>query len=364
MKALGFFIALAACGNEAIDIQVIAPGQPSFSGKIGDRPWQRFSGVSDGNNTTYQIAIDDDFELLIGCDVATGWSATELFGTYDDAVISIGSWQLPTCNTPTPSPIIGSVSVTGNMTDSGIVAIGDQTQIVTGQTSTFDIGVIPGTRDIAFTAQFIVGIRHDVELERAQNIGTISFALETQPMLTNDYEPVLVANEGLDSWLQLVTRNGTRLTWPNGDLTSAVFMPPDVMSYGDVQEFHVVTSYATGSRSAVATNFDRVAPSFQFLSVVQPFAWFPDTYTVRWQPISDFYTTASARFYETDGSGDATVTASATWLQRHGDNLISLDTTAPGFVWPIDAHVLPQVSAESWSSQITLTSTTNSAVAP
>lgn len=362
MRAL-VLAAVAACGNQPIDIQVVAPGQPAFSGKIGTRPWQRFAGISDGTTTTYHLAIDDDFELLLGCDVATGWSAAELFGTYDDAVISIGSWNLPACTTRKTS-LTGSITVSGKLDTPGAVAIGDQTQELFSDSQGFDLGVVPGTRDIAYTSSFIVGIAHDVELDQPRDVGTLSLARDGRSMLTNEYTPALVANEQLDAWLTLTTRNGTHMTWTIGDLGAAVFVPPDVMGYGDVQELHVVTTYSTGSRTAVASGFARVAPDFQFLSIVQPFTWFPDSYTVRWQPIPDFFTSVSARFIENDGSGDITVTASASYLEHRGDNLLAFDTAAPGFVWPLDDHVVPQVTVERWGSDLTLTSTTISAVAP
>ncbi|HEY0251178.1 MAG TPA: hypothetical protein VGC41_06605 [Kofleriaceae bacterium] len=347
MKA-AVLLVLAACGNEKLDIQVVAQGQPAFSGKIGDGPWQRFAGISDGTTTTYHLAIDDDFELALACSHDGMTSFVELFGTYDDAVISIGSWHLPACESSTPSP--GTIAITGN-TSGGHLSIGDQTAELGYGRLSFSIDVVPGTRDLVFADDlYDVTVWHDLDLVVPQDLGNLIF--HPVPMLIAQYGQSL-ANEKASGSLELTTRNGTHASWPE-TLDAAVFMPPEMMEPGDTQELRIATHYmdSSGGRTAIATNVSRVAPQFVLLSRLAPFRWLSGTYTVTWDPLSEYTTSTSARFYTS--TREATVTASTLYLERTRANQLALDLTPPGFEIQVDPNSGAELTIESWSSELTL----------
>src|SRR4051812_41231204 len=68
--------------------------------KLGTGGWKPVPGVYDANanSTTYPIDVSDDFELVGACTRAnTAFTVSEVFGTVDDATITLGAWEVPDC---------------------------------------------------------------------------------------------------------------------------------------------------------------------------------------------------------------------------------------------------------------------------
>jgi hypothetical protein len=356
VKAL-LLAAFGACGTDPATVTLVVPGTPAyFKGQVAGGPWQTFAGTWDSVNTMYTLAIDGDFELVMVCDSADSFQAAELFGTADDATVSIGSWNLPTC-APTPDAA-PTTRITGMVDQAGFVAMVDATTVVSDPSMPYSLEVPTGLRDLAFTNfNFGIAIIHDLSIAGPTDEGTFSFT-RAAPMLTNDYEVSLVADEITQAQTQVVTRNGTTLTF-NFSPKMAVFVPPEQLSYGDTQTFSFFAVSADGDqRTATASGFADVPPQFDLLAPLPPFTWNPRDRALTWTPITDFYTSASAAFVDNNTSAIQTATASKLWLEGHATRTIAFDeTNPPGYraSW----HTLaPQASAiaELWSPGLILRS--------
>jgi hypothetical protein len=357
VRASLFVVVLTACGSDAMTIGLVAPGEPSFfKGQIAGGSWQTFTGTFDGRATSYELAIDGDFELVMVCEYASGtFVAGELFGTADDAPVTIGTWHVPSC--AEAEAVAPEVEVTGMLDAQGLVAIADANAFVLDPTEPFSLSIAPGVHDIAITNNnFEVAIEHDVAITSALDLGTLT--LHGSSMVTNNYSASLTPDEVADAWSQVDTRNGTSLVF-NFDPKMAVFVTPDQLAYGDVQSFHFVVQGDGNQRSAVATGFSATPPQFELLQPLMPYGWTPSEHAVRWPPIGDFYSTLRVEFSGAEGT--ETATASKLWLERHVATRIAFDETEPpGYRWQTLAPTA-SLTAELWSPDLVLTSSTTRA---
>jgi hypothetical protein len=357
VRALLFVVGLAACGSETMTIDLLAPGQQRyFEGQIDGRPWQKLTGTFDGAATTYELSIDGDFELVMACEYGAGtFVGGELFGTVDDAIVTIGTWNVPSCIAG--EDVAPNVPVIGMLGTPGAITIADAMQIVPDAETSFSLLVTPGVHDIAFTnTNFDISIQHDVRIATATDLGALPSP--ASPMVTNDYEASLTPDELANAWTQVVTRNGTTLTFVSDPKTS-VFVPPDQLAYGDAQTYHFVAQGYGTYRSAVASGFVNTPQQFDLLAQVMPFAWTVGEHSVRWTPITDFYSTASIEF--SDSFGTETMTASKFWLERHATTRLVFDEDdPPGYRWHL-MNPVPRLDVELWGPDLVLQSSTTRA---
>ncbi|HEX7699317.1 MAG TPA: hypothetical protein VF403_01265 [Kofleriaceae bacterium] len=356
MRALLFVVGLAACGSETTTVGLVAPGeQRYFEGKIDGRPWQKFTGTFDGAATSYELSIDGDFELVMACELRDGrFNAGELFGTGDDATVTIGSWSVPSC--VEAEDVAPNVPVTGMLELQGQIAIADAIQFV-DLTTPFSLLVTPGVHDIAITSSnFDISIQHDVAIATATDLGTLPF--HGSAMVTNDYEASLTADETANGWTEVATRNATTLIF-DFDPKMSVFVPPDQLLYGDAQTYHFVAQGNGTNRSAIASGFANTPHQFDLLAPVMPYAWTSGEHSVRWTPITDYYSTLRIEFSSSDGS--ETATASKLWLDRRALTRITFDETEPpGYHWQT-VNPSTTLTAELWSPDLVLESSTTRA---
>jgi hypothetical protein len=352
VRALLIVVGMAACGSATTTLDLSAPGEQTFfKGQIADRPWQTFTGTFDGTATSYELTIDGDFELAMVCEHSDGrFVAGEVFGTVDDATVTIGSWNVPSCiETEDVAP---NLAVTGTLDLQAKIAIADASQFV-DPSAPFSLLVTPGVHDIAImSSNFDISIQHDVAFTTAMDLGSLQF--HGSSMVTNDYEASLTPDESANGWTEVATRNATTLIF-DFDPKVSVFVPSDQLVYGDAQSYHFVASGIGTTRSAIASGFASTPHQFDLLAPVMPFVPTGE-HAVRWTPITDYYTTLRIEF--TDADGIETATASKLWLDRRELTQIAFDETAPpGYRWHT-ANPAPVLTAELWSSDLVLESST------
>jgi hypothetical protein len=349
---------LVGC-SDSTTVELVAPGQPVyFKGTIDGRAWQNITGVFDGVGTHYSLAIDGDFELTMVCEHGDGtFFASQVYGTVDDAAVTLGSWGVPDCTDLVDSPV--HVDVTGLLSQQGILAIGDSTLFWTDLADPFTIEVVPGVHDIAFTnTNFVVSIVHDQQIAGATDLGGLTFGSGTA-MVTNGYSASLVPSETAAAFTQVETRNRTSLRY-DFDPNAAVFVPPEQLAYGDTQTFYFVAQGDLTERSAIATDFDSSPSQFDLLALLDNYHWSsPITRSVTWSPTSDFYSSLFVAF--TSAQGTEVATASKQWLDAHDPTTIAFDETGPPSYRWTTVNPSTTLTVELWSPGLILLSSTGQA---
>ena len=267
--------------------------------------------------------------------------------------MTIGSWNVPSC--VEADDVAPNVEVTGMLGLQAQIVIADAAQFV-DPTTPFSLLVTPGVHDIAITSSnFDISIQHDVAITTATDLGTLPF--HGSAMVTNDYGASLTPDETANGWTEVATRNGTTLIF-NFDPKESVFVPPDQLLYGDAQSYHFVANGFGTTRSAVASGFANTPQQFDLLAPVMPFVP-TDEHTVRWTPITDYYSTLRIEF--ADVAGTETATASKLWLDRRALRSISFDEIdPPGYQWHT-TNPTATLTAELWSPDLVLESSTTRA---
>ena len=347
--------ALAGCGDAPITVDLVAPGQPVyFEGTIDGRAWNSITGVYDGAHTNYSIAIDGDFELTMVCEHRDGaFVAGQVYGTVDDAVVTLGTWNVPDCTEVADPP--ARVDVTGMLARQGILAIGDTTMFVTDLTVPFHIAVTPGVHDIAFTTtNYVVAIVHDQQFTGATDLGYLTFD-SAMPMVTNSYGAPLQTSETATAFTQVDTRNGTTMHF-GFDPSEAVFVPAAQLAYGDTQTFYFGAQGNGTQRIAIENNFATSPDQFELLGLLGKYLWNPTSRAVTWTPTSDYFSTLVISF--TSDEGMEVATASKQWLDAHDPTAIAFDEAGPpNFVWRTK-NPTTQLTLEQWTQDLTLLSST------
>jgi hypothetical protein len=351
---------LAACGTDPTSIQLVVAGPRPvyFMAQIAGRPWQAITGTYDGINNAYELEIDGDFELAMVCD-DMAFRAGELFGTADDAIVTIGSWHAPCAEAPPVIEIGGpKFEVLGGLDRQGFVNIGSQRVIVNDPDQPFMMELPAGTYDVMYTSfNFVVGILHDRVIAGPTNLGRLSFDTASS-MLTNDYEFATTANEIGDASTNVVTRNNTVADF-NYPPSQAVFIAGDQLGYGDNQSF----TYSTGLRSGSVIDFASVPKQFDLLAPLQPYGWNKSTRSIQWSQTGEFFTTVSVEF--DDGTNSEAITASKLWIEQHDPQVLAVDESGPpGYRWQIGIGVNSVLDVERWSPDLVLESQTSQSFQP
>lgn len=362
MRAL-LAIALAACDTSSVALPLVAPGQPTlFAYAIGYGPWHSLSGHYDGDSTTYDLELDGDYSLALVCVEPDGtFHAAEIFGTVDDAPITIGAWKLPDCRPPvdTGSDAGPMVEVTADVLDASHVALdGNAARIAPELPWELDTAVAPGVHDVILWGDAAMRIVRDVPFDMSSNdLGTLAVAEASSPFVARPYDVPVIGDEMATAVFQLTTANGSVMQYASSP-DAAYFPPASVVRASDTRLFEILAYDASGERGAILSDFDETAPDVDLLpQLLLPYVP-TDSVRLHWTPFTAFFTSATIEYSNQSGSQSAT--ASKVWLDRHAGTDIAFDEVdVPHYdpCWHVTAPAV-QFSVERWSpDEILFTST-------
>jgi hypothetical protein len=119
-------------------------------------------------------------------------------------------------------------------------------------------------------------------------------------------------------------------SWQNEDRHGALFAPPEVLAPGDVSHFQVTVLAAldTQQRSVEVANPADLA-EVTLLPRIESGTPHEGGVGMTWTAISDFYTTATVA--TSSSRSVQRVTASRSWLERHGKNELDFDLAVDGY---------------------------------
>jgi hypothetical protein len=350
VRFLALATALAACGTDAKAIELAIPGtQVLVTEKVNGGAWRKLSGQFDSaaNTTTYAIDIGDEYELVVVClrsDTLDGeFVAGEVFGTSDDAEITLASWRAPSC--PVTAPVSSEpVTLTGTFDEPMQLAISAKPPIVVTGGVEFKLLAEPGRHDLIAYNNLKLVIERDLQLDADLTLDAIHLATDGSSMLAAAVD-VASEDELVSVYTALQTRNGTRYTWANQKPDGALFVPSELLVPGDVRPFEVDLS-GTGTTRLINVDDPARLGEATLLPKLASVMRHGDL-GVSWTPIQDFYTTA--RFSTSKGRSSANVTASRSWLERHGKSQLDFDTAVDGYdpSWVGDSY--PIFSLQRWS---------------
>jgi len=354
-------IVLAACGTDAVSVPLVAPGQQKvFAYAIGYGAWHSQSGSFDGTNTTYDLELDGDYTLAMVCvDDAGTYRAAEVFGTLDDAPITIGSWQVPDCTTPPVSDAAAPmVEVSGDLVDATHVAF-DGNPALAAPTLPWHVetSVAPGTHDVILWGDTAMQIDRDVAFDMSRNdLGELAVAPDGA-LIARPYDVPVVGDEMATAFFQLTTANGTVMQYAMAP-ADAFFPPAALLRPTDTRQFEILAYEIGRERGAILSDFDETPPDVDLLPQLQlPYA--PnDELRVHWTPFVDFFTSATITYSDQTGTQSATV--SKLWLDRHAGADIAYDEVGvPHYdpSWHVTAPAV-KFTVERWSPGEMLFTTT------
>jgi hypothetical protein len=364
---VGVCLLVAGCGTDSASvIPVVVPGQPELMTlKLGTGGWKAVAGTYDANenSTTYQVEVNDEFELVGACNRPNGtFVVSQAFGTVDDAIVTLGAWKVPDCvriNGFLPPPSMTNVmfTATADVETDLNVDMGGHT-LHAGVPDTFTTW--QGVHDVIATdtTDNRILVTHDVEINEGTDLGTLTVGARGEPMITQGYAVDLQPDEGQTVTTVFLTARGAFHGWTPADNTTASFVPPDQLAAGDLQRFAFqITAPPLTFRGATISGFERSAPEFQLLPRLATYSTQPGELGASWVPFSDFYTDVQVTL--DNQKSTLAVSKSKLWLDRHETSTIDFDDDFDGYE-PAWAIVNPYVSLEvrRWNQDITLFSGT------
>ena len=364
VKAL-LAIALVACNTDSVSLPLVAPGQPKlFAYASGYGPWHALSGRYDGTSTTYDLELDGDFSLAIVCIDPDGtYHAAEVYGTLDDAPITIGAWKVPDC-TPPPAAQTGSdagpmVEVTADILDASHFALdGNAARIAPTLPWEVDTAVAPGIHDVILWGDAAMRIVRDVPFDMARNeLGTLVVAEASSAFIARPYDVPVIGDEAATTMFRLTTANGTVMQY-EASPDAAFFPPISVLRTGDTKQFEIYVADTTVERGAILKDFDETAPDVDLLPQIE-LPYVPaDAVRLHWKSFAVFFTSATIEYKDALGSQSAS--ASKLWLDRHaGTDVVFDEVDVPHYdpSWHVTAPAV-KFTVERWSpGEILFTST-------
>ena len=360
MKAL--LVLVVACNTDHVALPLVAPGEPELVAyAIGYGPWHTLDGHFDGDTTTYQLDLDGDYSLALVClDPDGTFHATEVFGTLDDAEITIGSWQLPDCRPRMP----GS---DGGPAGEGEAEIGDASHVAldSGAARVADVlpwaletSVAPGTHDVILWGDTAMRIVRDVPFVASRNeLGVLAVAEASSAFISRPYDVPVIGDEMATTSFTLTTANGTAMQY-FASPDNAYFPPADALRAGDTERFEILVTDVTAERSAVMTDFAETPPDVDLLPQVSLPLVAADAVRAHWTPFATFFTSATIEY--ADQAGSQSASASKLWLERHAGADIVFDAVDVPHYDPSWHVTAPNVkfTVERWSPGVTLFTST------
>ena len=321
---VGVIAVVTGCGDNITvpNLELDAPFTPIFATyRVGAGPWQVPHGTAAANgHTTYELPIDDDFELVVACESDTGNGnvfAQEMLGTVDDWDAVVAFERCPV------APIATSAFVTGQVVGDGLV-FADNAE--TFASPVYDLIVPTGPLDlVAFDdAGALVTIRHDLNIVSEDVEPDIDFTSEGRALRA--FTPTITgAHTGytVQAATYLETKNGTWAVLPGG------IVPGAMLEAGDTHWFVTTATSPTGTGYvAIEEQFVESAQlTYAFLPPLTSIA-FGAGASVSWHTLPAGF--SGAQLVVSDLVRVAFVTAGAGWLAEHGAGGLSFDAEVPG----------------------------------
>ncbi|MEO8550064.1 MAG: hypothetical protein ABI678_08820 [Kofleriaceae bacterium] len=343
MKHLVCAALLAACGTDAHPIDLSIPGtQVLVTEKVNGGAWKKLSGDFDSvaNATTYAIEIGDEYELAVVC-VRSGprdagqFVAGEVFGTSDDPEVTLGSWKVPNClvsEAGIPDTTGAAIKVSGTFDEAMKLSIGVRTPINVGPGQAFSFTVDSGLHDLVAYSNTKMLIQHDLHLDADTTLDPVHVASDGSSILTAVVPTIGDAEDGAPLVSdQLFTRNHTLFVFQNEDPAGALFVPVEMLEPGDEQKFYVEFFSQMQVRLVELSDPTRIGDA-TLLPRIEAVTPHSDELGATWTPLSEFYTTATLTTYAPSTNGSRqTVTASKSWLARHGEGELEFDLAVDGY---------------------------------
>ena len=361
MKAL--LVLVVACNTDHVALPLVAPGEPELVAyAIGYGPWHTIDGHFDGDTTTYQLDLDGDYSLALVClDPDGTFHATEVFGTLDDAEITIGSWQLPDCRPRVDPGSDGgpAVEVEAEIVDASHVALDSGAARVADVLPwALETSVAPGTHDVILWGDTEMRIVRDVPFVASRNeLGVLAVAEASSAFMSRPFDVPVMGDEMATTSFTLTTPNGTVMQY-SASPENAYFPPADALRPGDTEQFELIAYDVSGMRGAIETDFRETPPDIDLLPQIE-LPYVPaDTLRLHWTPFAAFFTSATMEYSNELGTQSAS--ASKLWLERHAGTDIVFDEVDVPHYDPSWHVTLPaaKFTVERWSpAEILFTST-------
>ena len=303
--------------------------------KQGTGGWRAQAGDydADARATTYQIEISDDFELVGACTHAdSSFVVSEIYGTVDDAEVTLGSWRVPDCTTDMngtpPPPNDQTITVTG-VTDVPATIYLDYEACTALAGQPFSYQTWPGTHDVLVESRSNVLLENGVDLTNTTDLGALSVGAQGTPLLSAALAFAKDPDENALVLTELVTARHMFHYIESTASDSALLVPPPLLAPADVQSVSITLGGRDTYRTTTLTVAGTSVPEVEFLPRLSPVTALADRTGVAWSPIDDDYTSAVVEA-ETLGAAQF-VAASKQWLERHAPGELVLDTNVDGF---------------------------------
>lgn len=363
MKALLWFAVAAACNSDRVALPLVAPGQPALVAHAsGYGPWHALEGRFDGAATTYQLDLDGDYALALVCVDPDGtFHAAEVFGTLDDAEVTVGSWQLPDCRPRMDAGSDGgpAVEVEAQVVDASHVALDSgPARIANALPWALETSVAPGTHDVILWGDTAMRIVRGLPFVASRNeLGVLAVAEASSPFIVRPYEVPVIGDEMATTAFTLTTANGTVMQY-SASPDTAYFPSADALTAGDTERFEIVVTGVTTERRAVLSDFAETPPDVDLLPQVSLPSLAANAVRAHWTPFAAFFTSATIEY--ADQAGSQSASASKLWLERHAGADIAFDEVDVPHYDPSWHVTAPNVkfTVERWSPGVTLFTTT------
>ncbi len=318
----------SGCASDRQCITVDAPLATFAVFKDSAGVWQELS-LTSGKG---EMCVDQEYTVMAVCDAptATPLSVSQHSGVRADGDVTVGH-----CSESSGEEL----QVTGLMSESGTVDIGNRFISNAGSLWRFDLGVSPGTHDLIATDELLnrdatrVAIRRAIVVDDNIEVPLVDLSIEgielrEVPLMISDVNPLL-PDEETSNAVTLTTLHGFALIVLLDGTTTRVLTQSDLLD-SDVQSVSIGASSSLTSRS-VYVDSSALQDEFKLPPRLDEivFGLDADLVGVSWSALPTDYEDAVF----TAGTSDhlLVVTASHGWVEATSSTGLFLDTEAPGF---------------------------------
>jgi len=299
--------------------------------------WNSPTGtIEDDGSVLYRLSGSGDLEIVIVCQLTSGFYTQELLSTTSEWNSIAKVWPYQACPATDMTVPNNDIKITGQMAQAGAVFASDATDSSFTNSWSFEMSVAPGVVDFAATNGTMIALRRDQELKTDFVESEVDLSTEGLALLSSSFAlPDILAGETVSTFEGLGTPNNTIVNLPSTASTFSV-LPNSISSDGDSYSVSILVS-GTGEARTVSGSFLNVVPSsFSLLPVLSPANYSTTMVSAAWGALPDGYTTVG--FSYQDSSNTQTVTVSNGWATSHSPTGSSFDSSFPGHMAMYDAN--------------------------